>query len=90
MGFLWVLKKENIFPLESLKNIREPPQISMGKYEELGMGGVVVCVCCIFLFKLNSVVVFCFCFFFPNWTLCECKVIAKINSFVDIIVAFIK
>lgn len=35
------------FPLESLKNICEPPQISVVKYEELGRGGVVVCVCCI-------------------------------------------
>lgn len=49
VGFLWALKKEFIFfPLESWKNICEPPQMSVVKYEE----GVFWYVC-VFFFNLN-------------------------------------
>lgn len=55
VGFLWVLKKELFFPLESWKNICEPSQMSVVKYEEwVGeqKGGCDMCVSS-FFWKFN-------------------------------------
>lgn len=42
------------FPLESLKNIHEPPQMSLVIYEEWAEGsGIVICVYVCPLFNLN-------------------------------------